>query len=79
MCKSIKYSRTTFLCNSSLFRRKWIQLLFGSRKVSKGKSRGKKGRLKQGVCLKDNQFVFDKFLLFKIQGPVSQALRLFPS
>lgn len=37
------------------------------------KERGKK-RLKQGVCLKDNQFVFDKFLLFKNCGPVSQAL-----
>lgn len=42
------------------------------------KERGKK-RLKQGVCLKDNQFVFDKFLLFKNQGPVTQALRLFQS
>lgn len=79
MCKSIKYSRTTFLCNSSLFRRKWIQLLFGNREVGKGREEEKKKRLKQGVCLKDNQFVFDKFLLFKNQGPVSQALRLFQS
>lgn len=43
------------------------------------KEEKKKKRLKQGVCLKDNQFVFDKFLLFKNQGPVSQALRLFQS
>lgn len=77
MCKSIKYSRTTFLCNSSLFRRKRIQLLFGNRKVSKGKRRG--GRLKQGVCLKDRQFVFDKFQFFKNQGPVTQALSSFQS
>lgn len=48
-------------------------------KSAKERAGEKKGRLKQGVCLKDNQFVFDKFLLFKIQGPVSQALRLFPS
>lgn len=43
------------------------------------KEREEKKRLKQGVCLKDNQFVFDKFLLFKNQGPVSQPLRLFQS
>lgn len=73
MCKSIKYSRTTFLCNSSLFRGKWIQLLFGRRKVLY-RAWGK--NTEKGVCLKDNQFVFDKFLLFKNQGPVSQASRL---
>lgn len=48
-------------------------------KSAKEREGKKKDWHKQGVCLKDNQFVFDKFLLFKIQGPVSQALRLFPS
>lgn len=48
-------------------------------KPAKEREGKKKDWHKQGVCLKDNQFVFDKFLLFKIQGPVSQALRLFPS